>query len=70
MPGDQSVAAGLGARGSSSHSSPASSVVSARRRAGPGGWVSGVIRLDGSQALPTARLAAASRSWRRKAGSS
>ena len=36
----------------------------------PGGWVSGVTRLARSHAPPTARLAAASRSWRRKASSS
>ena len=39
-------------RGSSSHSSPSSSTVSARRSAAPGGWVSGVIRLVSSHALP------------------
>ena len=70
MPGDHSCALSGAGRGSSSHSSPSSSTVSARRSAAPGGWVSGVIRLVGSHAPPTARLAAASRSWRRNAGSS
>ena len=70
MPGDQSCGLSGAGRGSSSHSSPSSRTVSARRSAAPGGWVSGVIRLVSSHALPTARLAAASRSWRRKSGSS
>ena len=59
------------ARGSSSHSSPSSSTVSARRSAAPGGWVSGVIAARRAPTRsPTARLAAASRSWRRKSASS
>ena len=52
-------------RGSSSHSSPASRTVSARRSAAPGGWVSGVIAArqlpraaDGEAGRRVAQLAA------------
>ena len=51
MPGDQSRGLSAAGRGSSSHSSPSSSTVSARRSAAPGAWVSG---RDPARQLPGA----------------